>query len=87
MDKTDRELTISLWSDDTADYRYKLSTYKYYASSNKRYLHSLNFGNSKWAERIAAHYGLDMPTEPEDAKSIKVTVDGGNNEAEDDKNN
>lgn len=73
--KTDRELAITIWDDITADYRYKLNTY-HYRYDGRRYLHKIDFGSSKWAERIASHYGLEMPSEPEDAKSIRVTVDG-----------
>lgn len=61
-----------LWNDTQATYVYVLN--KIIKSQDT--LHTSYTGDAKWAERIAAHYGLDMPEEPEDTKNIKVTVDG-----------
>lgn len=54
-----RNLSVD-WSDQEGDYVYILTKLAEYKNGERDIAGALS-GNKSWAERIAKHYGLDMP--------------------------
>lgn len=60
-----RNLTI-FWDDQSAEYRYRLTTTNLDADLDDYPVNSYIDGDLEWAKRIAAHYNLKVPEAGED---------------------
>lgn len=58
-----RELQVQ-WSDKAANYVYRLVTFAEYETGERQIVNEVNGdGNRQWAEKIAKHYGIEIPEE------------------------